>query len=426
MAEVNVFQELKKHGRDAISFRMAPTDVAFANTLRRLILTGVETVGFRSDINELGKTSDVLVTRNNTPMTNEMLADRIGLLPIVVKNPLEWDPKKYIFKLSVINESSEPRDVVAADIQVFEIDKEGKETPVANNTFFPPDPVSGDTSLIAVLKPKKIGQAPEGIELTATASLGKGREHSRFNPVSQCSYRYTRDTDERRLGELFEKWLTKAKKIPDPKALEEDQRKAFLAEYNTMEIDRCYMMDKNGEPTSFDFYVETVGTLDPYTIVIRALDVAAAICSEFTNLDTQALPQDLRVVPAANRLEGFDFIFQKQDHTLGNLFQSYIDLFMMDGSKVTYVGYNVPHPLRDEMVLRLGIAGGQEVEARKVLAEAARGCVALFRGFKESWLTATGAPKVATKAPVIIKGKVKATAAKGATATAAKKLGVIG
>lgn len=428
MAEVNVFQELKKQGRDAISFRMAPTDVAFANTLRRLILTGVESVAFRSDINELGKTSDVEVKRNNTPMTNEMLADRIGLIPIAVKNPLEWDPEKYVFRLSVINESAEPRDVVAADFEVFEKDKEGKEVPVANTNFFHPDPVTGDTALIAVLKGKRPGQAPEGIELTAKATIGRGREHSRFNPVSQCSYRYTRDTDERRLGELFEKWLTKAKKIPDPKALEEDQRKALMAEYNTMEIDRCYLMDKNGEPNSFDFFVETVGTMDPYTIVRRALDVAAVMCSTYTSLDTAALPQDVRVVPAGNRLEGFDFIFQKQDHTLGNLFQSYIDLFLMDGSKVTYVGYNVPHPLRDEMVLRLGIAGGQEVEARKVLAETARGCVALFKGFKDSWLRATGAPAApvaASKAPVVIKGKVKTTAAKGAT-TASKKPGVIG
>jgi DNA-directed RNA polymerase subunit L len=425
MAEVNVFQEVKKAGRDTITFRMAPTDVAFANTLRRVILTGVETVGFRSDMNELGKTTDVQVIRNSTPMTNEMLADRIGLLPIHIKNPLDWDPDKYIFKLSVTNESPDPLDVNAADIKVFEKGKDGEEKQVPNDTFFHPDPVSAETALIAILKGKRTGQPPESIELEAKATYGNGREHARFIPVSQCAYRYTRDTDERRLGELFEKWLIKAKKIPDPKAIEEAQKKELQAEYNTMEIDRCYLMDKNGEPNSFDFIVETVGTLEPIYIVKRALDVVSGICSKYVNLDTQALPSDLRVTPAANRLEGFDFIFQKQDHTLGNLLQSYIDLYLMDGSKVTYVGYSVPHPLRDEMILRLGIAGGQESDARKVISEAARGCVALFKGFGESWQKAIGAPPApSTKPGVVIKGKVKVGQTK--PTTAAKKTGVIG
>jgi DNA-directed RNA polymerase alpha subunit len=291
MAEVNVFQEVKKSGRDAISFRMAPADVAFANTLRRLILTGVETVAFRSDMNELGKTSDVQVIRNTTPMTNEMLADRIGLLPVVVPNPLDWDPDSHTFKLSVTNDSSDPLDVVAADFQVFKKGKDGEETLVPNNTFFHPDPITGETALIAVLKGKRPGQPAEAIELVAKASTGKGREHSRFNPVSQCSYRYTLDTDERKIGELFEKWLIKAKKIADPKSLEEAQKKELQAEYNTMEIDRCYLMDKNGEPNSFDFVVETVGRLDPYSIVKRALDVTSVLVSRYSTMDTQASPR---------------------------------------------------------------------------------------------------------------------------------------
>lgn len=431
MDSSTVFQEVRKVGRDTIQFRLAPTDVAFANTLRRMILTGVDTVGFRSDMNEFGKTTDVTILQNSTPMTNEMLADRIGLLPVTVKNPLAWDPKQFVFKLSVTNDSAQSKDVVAGDIQVLQIDADGKETPVPNTNFFPPDPISGDTALLAVLKGKRPGQPPESIELTATATVGRGREHSRFNPVSQCTYRYTRDTDERRIAELFEKWVTKAKKVADLKALEESQRKELQAEYNTMELDRCYLTDKNGEPNSFDFVVETIGTLDPYTIVKRALDATVVMCSAYQNIESQSLPADLRVTPAANRLEGFDFIFQKQDHTLGNLLQSYIDLFLMDGSKVTFVGYKVPHPLRDEMLLRIGVAGGQESDARKVVAEAARGCVALFKGFSESWDRAIGgfssSSAAASKPAVVIKGKVKPSAAAAKQTTASKKAaGIIG
>ena len=64
------------------TFTLEGSHVTYANTLRRLMLTGVETVAFRSDMTPTGSTTDVAVKRNDTPMTNEMLADRIGLLPI--------------------------------------------------------------------------------------------------------------------------------------------------------------------------------------------------------------------------------------------------------------------------------------------------------------------------------------------------------
>ena len=81
--ESNVFQRIEQKDRYTVTFTLSPTDVGYANALRRIILTGVESVAFRSDINDLGKTTDVNITKNSTPMTNEMLADRIGLLPII-------------------------------------------------------------------------------------------------------------------------------------------------------------------------------------------------------------------------------------------------------------------------------------------------------------------------------------------------------
>jgi DNA-directed RNA polymerase alpha subunit len=81
-------------------FRLAPTHVAYANTLRRLVITGVETIAFRADMTENGTTSDVIVNTNTTPMTNEMLAHRIGLIPFHEQSPLSWNPDNFEFSLS--------------------------------------------------------------------------------------------------------------------------------------------------------------------------------------------------------------------------------------------------------------------------------------------------------------------------------------
>ena len=82
---------------------------------------------------------------------------------------------------------------------------------------------------------------------------------------------------------------------------------------------------------------------------------------------------------------GFDFIFPNEDHTLGNLFQCWMETNLMDINEITFVGYKVPHPLRDEMLLRVGVADGQETTARVMVAKAAKGCADMFRQWRENW-----------------------------------------
>jgi len=97
---------------------MVNSHVTYANTLRRLILTGVETVAFRADMTSTGSTTDVSVKRNDTPMTNEMLADRIGLLPIHVKDPQRWNNDEYQFTLKVDGDKDRVRYVTSADFKI--------------------------------------------------------------------------------------------------------------------------------------------------------------------------------------------------------------------------------------------------------------------------------------------------------------------
>jgi len=79
------------------------------------------------------------------------------------------------------------------------------------------------------------------------------------------------------------------------------------------------------------------------------------------------------------------------DHTLGNLLQTWLVEHHIEGTaepKITYAGYCVPHPLRDEMILRIGVEDGEITTARKAFAEAAKGCVQLFQNLRQAWRTA--------------------------------------
>lgn len=467
------FDNLKKIDGRTYSFTLTDTHVSYANTLRRLILTGVETVAFRADMTSTGTTTDVVVRENTTPMTNEMLADRVGLLPIHVKEPLKWDPDRYVFQLkgkarkdgivdvcagdfvvvdrapvsgrqaggaerseqssgpmtggrrgygssaasagsnsensgsnytsssgssessnssssgssSEISNSTTNSSASAQDLSVLD-----EPTTVPTETFFPPHPVTRDTCLIATFP----AGSDQKVDLTARATVGNGREHARFMPVSQCSYEYTRDTDEARRQELFEKWLLDAKKVVyDAAEADSEKIKALRREYETMEIARCYLRDENGEPYSFDFTVESVGVLDVPYIVRRACEVGEAMVGRYVNVEAGTLPEELTVSPAEGRVIGFDFLFRGHDHTLGNLLQTWMVANLIDGSaepKITFAGYKVPHPLRDEMVLRIGVADGNQATARLALAKACRGCVEIFRGLRASWEAVTAQP----------------------------------
>jgi len=424
---------INKENENRMEFTLSPINVSYANTLRRLMLTGVETIAFRSDMTTTGTTTDVRVLQNDTPMTNEMLADRIGLLPIYVKEPLIWDKDKYVFTLNVTGKEDKTTYVTASDFKIHEVknasqfevvneenqDVEEKkheneyEREISSDELFIPNALTQQTSLIAILQPST---PPQKLHIIAKASIGTGREHARFSPVSQCSYEYSLDSNEERIEQMFTTWLSVAKKIDNIDKTSEKYNIVWR-EFNTMQIKRCYLMNEKQQPYSYDFTIETIGTLPIKYIVSRACDVGENLCNRYVNIDTVVQDKYITISPANSRIIGFDFLIRGQDHTLGNLLQTWLVDNHIEGAsvpKITYAGYSVPHPLRDEIILRIGVEDGKEETARKALAAAARGCAFMFRQMRESWLKETGG------VPRPVAPKLRAAASSFApTATAA-------
>jgi DNA-directed RNA polymerase subunit L len=320
-------------------------------------------------------------------MTNEMLADRVGLLPIHVKDPQHWNNDEYQFTLKVDGDKDRVRYVTSGDFKIKSmiVSDEDDHKEISTEQFFPKNPLTGQTCLIATLQPGT-GPSQQSIEIVAKATKGTGREHARFCPVSQCSYEYTLDNNPQRLDEMFVQWMAVAKKVVNVDKASE--RYAELQrEFNTMQRKRCFLLNQKGEPYSFDFTVESVGVLDVSYIVERACEVAENICLRYVNLDKGDLPDDISLSTADSRVIGYDFLFRGHDHTLGNLFQTWMveNLIETANPSITYVGYSVPHPLRDEMILRVGVEDGKESTARGAVASAAKGCQELFRNLRTEW-----------------------------------------
>jgi DNA-directed RNA polymerase subunit L len=244
--------------------------------------------------------------------------------------------------------------------------------------------------LIATLQPGS-GASQQSIHIVAKATKGTGREHARFCPTSQCSYVYTPDKNPDRIQERFDYWLQVTKKAGSIDR-SSDRFKILEREFYTMEVNRCYLMDEKNEPYSFDFTIESAGVLPVPYIIERACEVGENMCSRYTQFDSKDLPSEITIRTTEARITGFDITFRKQDHTLGNLLQTWIEQNLIDrpDSKVTYIGYAIPHPLRDEMLLRIGVSDGEEKTARAAIALAAKGCAELFHQFRNAWRKAMG------------------------------------
>jgi len=188
-----------------------------------------------------------------------------------------------------------------------------------------------------------------------------------------------------------------------------------------MQIQRIFKVDEKGEPNSFDFQIESIGTMAPRAIIERALLSLVKMCDQYTGLAEGDLPEGVRVVPSDAQLTGFDFIFQGQDHTFGNMIQTWLVDNHVEGEatpRIMFAGYKIPHPLKDEMLLRIGVEDSNELTARGALAAAAKGCKAMFLEWVRLWTggagTGTAAPAASLagkKAPIKLKRSTAAPVA---------------
>jgi DNA-directed RNA polymerase subunit L len=389
MTDTSVFHKLQRQDDKTISFTMSPTEVTYANCLRRAIQTEVVTLAFRADMTDTGTTTDVKILKNTTPMSNEMLADRVGLLCLGIPEDTDienWDRESILFRLHVVNKEDQIGQVTADMFECWQMVPGTTERKrIENTAFFPKNPVTGDTCLIAVLKPFVEGQTPDEIELEAYATPGRGREHTRFNPSSQCSYGYTHDTDEGRLTELWERWLIEKKVNRADLDTNTERKDALKREFNTLERFRSYLVNERDEPYSFDFTVETVGSMRPEDMVYKGLLALTSLADKYTTLDVNDLPDNVEIRPADSSIRGYDVWFQAEDHTLGNMLQTWI---VENDDTVDYAGYKIPHPLRDEMVIRLGVEDTKkfdEMMVRTCLANAAKECSKIFLNMSVEW-----------------------------------------
>ena len=158
---------------DSIEFRLKNADLAFANSLRRVIISEVPTMAIDM----------VQVSENTSPLFDEFVVHRLGLVPLTSEDidsynfPLKCNCKEGCEKCKVdfdiIVKCDEHRKEDTIDVTADDITPKNKDCKVKPVKYEDP---------IVITKLKK-GQS---INMTLTAKKGIGKTHAKWSPVCTC------------------------------------------------------------------------------------------------------------------------------------------------------------------------------------------------------------------------------------------------
>jgi DNA-directed RNA polymerase subunit D len=239
-----------------LHFLVEGIDAAFANAIRRTILTRVPAMSI----------DEVLVLENTSVMYDEMLAHRMGLVPLVT------DLESYNLPAQCDCEGKGCS--LCQCTLTLEVESGEEETVVHTRDLTSQDPkvvpTSGDIPLVKLAPNQRL-------IIEAYARLGTGRENAKFQPVATIAYKNVPIViiDQAKCDHCGNCVGVCPKNIFKIEG-------ESISTQNTLDCSLCEACVKECEPgaitidskeDSFLFKVESTGALPPETIVEKAAEL---------------------------------------------------------------------------------------------------------------------------------------------------------
>lgn len=342
-----------KNDNNAMSFilnhnQQTNIDKSLPNAIRRLVLSEFPTYSFNSDpYNDC----DISIETNTSSLNNEFMAHRIGLIPINIEPIDNFSEDNILFEINCKNNTSNIIDITSKDIKIRYINTGKLLEEKIRDLVFPCDEISGDYILLGRLKPN-IYDTNKGEEFKCSAkcSLGIGKQHSRYCPVSKIVMYNTRDP--KKVEKL--KKETISKKIQElGKELPEEEIVKLTKRIEIFDADRCYYTDDNNEPNVFHMDLETIGIYSNQYIISHVLDILKNKLDLYKLYVMEKRDEFVEFIqPDTLNSNYIDTIIKYDTHTLGNILQSYLFKNYLN-KEIKFVGYKVPHPLETKCIIRI-------------------------------------------------------------------------
>ena len=286
--------ENKKISNDGFTLSCEFKDfpVSFVNALRRIVLANIPTVVVR----------DVTILENTTQLPHEMLKHRMEMLPIYIQPNDSSLVKDTKIELKI--KADKDRIVTTDDFKV----ESRKEGILMKDRDF-------NTPLLFL-------HLRQGESVHVTAGLSIENDN-----VSQVCVSTT-------------KWHIDPELVKGARKKFEESGQDVRIFDNTLQ-QRYYSRDERGRANWFDFLIESIGVVKSEDILKMGVKILQKKMDEYIrealeNIQKESDPGTCNVT------------LEQGGHTIGYLMQEVI----YSDANVKFVSYDVPHPLKNTMVLR--------------------------------------------------------------------------
>ncbi len=337
--------------RKRLEFTINNIDISIINSIRRVILSEIENVGF--EFSTIG-CDNIKILKNTSPLHNEFLSHRLSLVPICLtpNEIIDFDPNDYTFILKKKNNTNEIINVTTNDIKI--LDKSGEEfSNQKKEQIFPKNNITNDYILINKLKPNLFDiENGDEIDLKMKAIKNISKNYSGFCPVSICTFYNIIDED-------------KAQKIYNEKfQLENTITKEI---FDNLEKQRYFYTNNYNEANKVKFIIESECLLKPEYIFLKGFIV---LLDKLEKLKEKIINNDVDITTLDEKI--YELIIKDEDHTLGNLIQDqFYNKFIrsMENNLLEFIGYNIIHPLDISLVLKFQFSKNMQSNFKKFVID---------------------------------------------------------
>ena len=347
MSSNSIFSNYEKLTKDekSISFIIKNLDLCVVNSLRRAILADVESVGFPFEEKE---SVDVHIKDNTSPLHNEIMKQRLALVPLNFNEDEIVKYKKFDYKyvIDVQNKTQDMIQVTSGDIKI--LDKDGKEmSKDFRDRIFPKNELTNDYIVLTKLKPNIFDLNKGGkFKLEAFASKGNAKKFAGYSLVSKASFFNVVDDElaKKAFDELY-------------KDLSKEEKEKKWKSFSVLDIQRYFKKNKYGEANEFNFNVDSESGLTSKAIIFKAFMVLIRKVIRLKNNISSLNNKEVKIVHEINNIH--KVVISNENDTLVNLVSCLLyNKYIRDGEskEIKFVGYYQPHPLEKNMVLKLDFA----------------------------------------------------------------------
>lgn len=365
----------KTDERGELRFTIDHINVSLANALRRVILSDVSTLVFRTTPHAESKSS---ITVNTSRIHNQILNQRLSCVPIHITDP-DFPYKDYTVEINATADGNEIRYVTTKDFRMKNKVTGKYLTDVKVREIFKQNEITGDFIEFARLLPK-MTEYGEGEQLAMTCDLdiGSAREDGAFNVVSTCAYQMTMDA-----AKVDEAWRVKEAELVKEgiATVGSEEMKAQRKNWSLLDAQRYTKED------SFDFVIETVGVFTNAEIVHKAAQIMINKCTKFIR-DIES--GENHIIPTVSTIQnGFDIELKGEDYTLGKVLEFFLhDKHYAEDQTVTYCAFRKIHPHNPDSMIRVGFAetvGVDEGIVAEYITTCARDAIAVFEHIRDQF-----------------------------------------